>query len=213
PVLLPLSPASAAAGERIVYVADRSGSGDGLFGLYTTTNFGDSPSTVIAENGVLDVSAAKLSPNGTQIAALVDPAGNGDYSLLVMNVDGAHRRTVAAGTHNLVAHTATVVTGFSWSADSASIVFGKGDLSASGVSFNLRRYTVAGGAIANIGNSSALVDPAVGPTGAIAAVDNNSGALVVLDAAGSGAPAPTGVLSGSSDFVESPAWSAAGTKL
>src|SRR5206468_1274856 len=102
--------------------------------------------------------------------------------LQVMNIDGGHRRMVLAATHNDTNHTGTVATGFSWAPDSASLVFGRADFSPTSSPFELRRYTVASGAITNIAGGDSLSDPAVAPNGSIAAVDIN-GALTVVDPA------------------------------
>lgn len=183
---------AASTGPVLLLVADQNG--DGTRGLYRTT--GDAPlvrTAVLPDNDQVDVAQARLSPDGSRIAALVDPTGyTNAWSLQVMNLDGSGRRTLFAGTSTSSA--TTTAAGFDWAPDGSAIAFGQLTASASGLQAKLLKVPVSGtGSPVAIAGGAGAIEPSFDPSGGrlavvvlgttfdtVAKIDLNTGARTTL---------------------------------
>jgi hypothetical protein len=176
---------AAPSGPVLVLTADTDG--DGSRGLYRAEVSDPSARTaILSDTDQVDVEQAKLSPDGSRVAVLLDPTGySNSYSLQVMNLNGTGRHTVFAG--SWTSTTFAEVEGFDWAPDGTALVYGLVSGSATSAAAKLMRVNASGTPTPTAvpGGADAVL-PVYDSTGAhLAALvpyDDGSSDLVRIDA-------------------------------
>jgi hypothetical protein len=190
----------------VVYVADVNG--DFMYGIYGAS--ASSPNTrtaILPESQSRDVLDARVSPDGTKVAATIDEIGNGDYSLDVVDV------ATGAITHILtVAATNTTddeIAGFDWSKDGQTLVFGLVHSDAGGQTFTLYTRASDGSSSTStaVNGGAGMIFPSYSPDGTkFAAV--KPGTTYTLNVVDPAAPSATIIGTASSgSFFRQTSWS------
>jgi fibronectin type 3 domain-containing protein len=226
-VAVPLAATSASAvtpSPTLVYAADLDG--DSVAGLYRATVADPTNKTAImADDGMVSVVKAVLSPDGSRIAVLVDltsgaTADSGASTLMTMNLDGTNRHALVKETQSFPAGGGAVlknVSGISWK-NNDTILYGWDQAtftppSSFTSSSEFKTVSAAGGTATTLAGTNGYSQPALSPDGSkIVAVQPpsaaTSGAMrIVAFSAADTTVAPTVIATDAANQLTEPVWS------
>ncbi|MBV9097757.1 MAG: hypothetical protein JO079_06845, partial [Frankiaceae bacterium] len=221
----PLTAHATVVGPTLVYAADIDR--DGYAGLYRAPASDPTNRTaILADNGVLSVDKALLSPDGSRIAVLYDATATntgdtGARKLVTMNLDGSNQKVLVSETNTFGATSASLndVNGFGWKGNT-TVIYGwstaKFSSSAPVFTDQVRSVPATGGASSMISGTNGLSDPAVSSDGTQIAAINfgpHTGVEAVDILASSSGTIAAQVANSSTGGLRSPAWSPDGTAV
>jgi hypothetical protein len=197
----------------IVYVTDVDG--DFMYGIYGASAATPNARTpILAETGTRDVLDAKVSPDGTKVAATIDRTESGLYSLDVVDVATGAITTIVP-----VTSSADFIEGFDWSKDGQTLVFGLIHVSSGGPLYGLYTRASDGSSSTNtaVNDGTGMICPNYSPDGtkivAVSLGSSPAAGLYVIDPVPAGsAPAQIGTPAAGTNFLN-PTWSPDGNSI